>query len=461
MRKLLLLFTVLFVSLVSSAQFFGSTDVDDLALIYIGAQSRPDWDKEQFRPYVMHTYQDGSKSWMFDGFLMIEFHVWNKNGIEVSLGESNTQGAQKEDWERLLKVHLGTESGNGCRALDDIIGDLIPELGQPGHKQKVVFTLPVAEAKTGITWGSIGEEQLNFQFHDHRVKAMKWYVDQLIAEWEKADFKNIDLEGVYWTKEAFYTNEERALVKEMNEYYHQKGLNVYWIPYFSAPSYEDWEELGIDVTYMQPGYYFRNTTPMSRLEDAIDLAWKANIGLEMEFEGYNYTWDPVKGVRSRITPGNIGLYGYSPEYYQRLVDYIDKFEENDVFQFMPIAYYSGFQAVYDYAQTGHPKDQELMDRLASIMNVRHVASGWDKEPTTDINDVTVGDRQIAYGIEGGIYVSDDVANSVNIYSADGRLIYSSGAPSNANRLKYGFTLPCEPGVYIVCAADRSIKVAVR
>lgn len=461
MKKLLLFITVLLSSFVSYAQYYGATDVDDLALIYIGAQNRPDWDKDQFRPYVMHTYRDGKKSWMFDAFLMIEFRVWNKNGIEVSLGESNTQGAQKEDWERLLKVQFGLESGNGCKALDDVIGELIPVLGEPGHKHKVVFTLPVAEAKTGITWGSIDNVQLNFQYYQDRVKAMKWYTEQLLAYWKQAKFKNIELDGVYWTKEAFYTVEERNLAKEMNEYYHQKGLNVYWIPYYSAPSYDEWKQLGVDVAYLQPGYYFRNTTPMSRLDDAIALAWHNDMGLEMEFEGYNYTWDPVANVRTRVMPNNTCIYQYSPEYHQRLIDYIDKFEETGSYDFLPIAYYSGFQAVYDLAQSGHAKNKELLDRLAKIINNRHINSGWDKEPSAAINDVTFGDRNIAYGIEGGIYISDGVEGAVSIYSTDGRLVYSSTSSSAVKQLNYGFTVSCQPGVYVVCVDGRSIKVAVR
>lgn len=460
MKKLLLLASVLGASLCSSAQISTVTDIDDLALIYIGSQHRPHWGKEQFKPYVMHTYSDGSQSWMFDGFLMIEFQAWNKNGQVVSFGESNSFGAQKEDWERLIKVQLGVESGEGCKALDDLIGELIPVLGQPGHKHKVVLTLPVAEAKSGATWGEIDAGKLNFQNMTDRELAMRWYIDYAMDLWKKADFKNIELDGVYWTNEAF-DNQAKTLATYMNDYYHNKGLKVYWIPYYSASGRGDWRECGIDVAYLQPNYYFRTTTPKEQLDDAIGYAWENDMGLEMEFEGYNYSWSFGSGDAVRYEPANIGLYGKHPEFYQRLVDYIDRFEEEAVFDWLPVAYYSGFQGVYDFVNSGNAKDKELMDRLAKIMNGRHQSTGWDKEPSAGINDVTIDDRLLAYGIDGAIYIADDAGDDVNVYSIDGQHVYSKSIGAPSSRLQYGYTIDCLPGIYVVRIGERSFKVAVR
>lgn len=460
MKKLLLLASVLGASLCSSAQISTVTDIDDLALIYIGSQHRPHWGKEQFTPYVMHTYPDGSKSWMFDGFLMIEFQAWNKNGQVVSFGESKSFGAQKEDWERLIRVQLGVESGEGCKALDDLIGDLIPVLGKPGHKHKVVLTLPVAEAKSGATWGQIDSGKLNFQNMTDRVLAMKWYIDYAMDLWDKADFKNIELDGVYWTDESFDA-QEKLLAKEMNEYYHSKGLKVYWIPYYNASGRGEWAEFGIDVAYLQPNYYFKTTTPKSQLDSAIEYAWNKLMGLEMEFEGYNYSWTFGSGDAVRYEPANIGLYGKHPEFYQRLVDYIDRFEEELVFDYLPVAYYSGFQAVYDFENSGHPKDKEIMNRLAEILNYRHQTTGWDKEPTAGINDVSLNDRLMAYGLNGAIYIADAAGSDVAVYSIDGQLVYSKLTDATSSRLQYGYTIACQPGVYVVRVGSRSIKVAVR
>lgn len=183
MKKIVIAAGMLLSSLMSYAQFSTATDIDDLALIYIGSQHRPDWNKDLFAPYVYHTYPDGTKSWMFDGFLMIEFVAYNELGQQVSFGESAASvfGAKRKDWERLLHEQLGTYSGNGCRALDNLIDEMIPELGAPGHKHKVVFTLPVAEIKSDI-WGEIDGVKLDFTQSADRIKGMKWYADLLFSE---------------------------------------------------------------------------------------------------------------------------------------------------------------------------------------------------------------------------------------------------------------------------------------
>ena len=51
-------------------------DVQDMALIYQGGSHRLDWTADEFRPYVVHRFADGTKDWLFDGFLFLEF----KNG---------------------------------------------------------------------------------------------------------------------------------------------------------------------------------------------------------------------------------------------------------------------------------------------------------------------------------------------------------------------------------------------
>lgn len=489
MKKISLVAALLCASLFASAENKSSyadiTDIDDLALIYIGSQHRPDWNKDLFTPYVVHTYPDGTKSWMFDGFLMIEFLAYNEQGLQVSFGETTeqVQGAKKADWERLLHEQLGTESGYGCRALDNLIDELIPELGEPGHKHKVVFTLPVAEVKSDL-WGTINNSRtLDFTKVQDRIDGMKWYADQLISEWKKAGFKHLDLEGVYWTCETF-GNTNLQMAQAVNQYYHDKDLKVYWIPYLTrynavgstylpAPTEDkvgdvtptqnadNWETYGVDVVYIQPNYYFRDWQPIKYIDQAMEYADNHEFGLELEFEGYNFAWDPKTQTRSRLTPSNCGLYACSPKFYKRFVDYIDKFEENYEFEYAPLAYYSGFQGVYDFEKSGHAKDKEVINRLATLINRRHVISGWDSAPrTTGIDDIAVDDRVLAYGLEGAIYIAREGIEDAAIYSLDGKVIYAAGAISGEKHA-FGETIPCEPGIYIVRIASRSIKVAVK
>lgn len=460
LKKIFLLVATFFAALTSQAEgLIEATDIDDLALIYIGSQHRPHWGKEQFEPYVMHTYADGKKSWMFDGFLMIEFTAWNKNGIPVNFGESNAQGAQKEDWEWLLDRQLGISTGEGCKALDELIGELIPTLGVPGHKHKVVLTMPSAITSLGAAWGSINGRQLNLTNAADRQRAHEWFIDLLLKKWKECNFKNIELDGVYWVKEAF-DDQYVSTVKAANKYVHAKGLKVYWIPYLTAWGRERWREADIDVAYIQPNYYFKEEYPRDRLDKAINEVWNDLFsGIEMEFEGYNYSWSVGMLDAQKYSTDNNGLYSEHPNFYQRLVDYIDDFEQEQIFECFPIAYYSGFQAVYDFCKSGHPKDAEIMHRLAKLINKRHVFTGFDKEPSAGIYDITIGDQTIAYPVEGGIYIAYRQASNVDIYTIDGKQIYC-GSNTGASPDAEGFILPCAKGIYVVRVGDKSVKVAV-
>ncbi len=438
---------------------FGTDDINDLALIYIGGRHRPDWNKELFRPYVAHTFADGRKTWMFDGFLMIEFMSQDESGSrKFSFGEYHADGANKEEWEWLLDRQLGISTGLGCTALDQVIGELKTELGTPNHKHKVVLTTIVPVDATKV-WGRVNGRALDFSQTADRITAMKWYADLVKEKWASCNFQNIELEGMYWVSEEMKVN--GPIAKEVNAYYHSIGLKSYWIPYFSAPNRNNWEEYGFDIAYTQPNYYFRAETPLNQMLEAIGESLTYGLGLEMEFEGYNFSYPGNNKPVVQFTPSNCGLYGYSPEFYQRLVDYIDWFERFGVFANSSIAYYSGYQAVYDYAHSGHPKDQEIMDRLASLMEERHIAAGWHERHLGGVESTETADSEIAVGAKGYIYINDNAGNNVTITNIAGQTIYTSAKSDNAERLQYGVAVHCPAGVYIVATPQHTVKLIVR
>ncbi len=452
----------------ASAQNF--PPIDDLALIWVGARHRPDWNKELFTPYLVHEYPDGHKSWLFDGFLMID--GWT-NGVRgenedyysyinrrYTFGEAHYTPADKDMWEWFLHRQLGTNDGLACRALDDRIGELLPELGQPASKHQVVMTLPIAyQAFNG--WGRIDGRMLNFAILEDKLAAMKWYVDMLIEEWNKADFKNIELAGVYWLRESIDNGyHEIECATAMSEYVHEKGLKMFWIPYYRATHYQDGKSYGIDVVYHQPNYVFDLTRPKEMLENAINDAYDYDLGMLIEFEGccIDGIDDGINDTRKVIHQYNSCLYDDSEAYYNRFVEYVDMFEENGVFDFMPVGYYAGYQAVYDFVNSPNPKDQEIINRLASLIEKRHITSSWYIPDMAGISE-TVGDnRAVVYGLEGEIYISNLAVGKVEIYSVDGRRVY---AEPDAEKFRYGSTVKCPAGVYIVKAGPVSEKVTVR
>lgn len=486
---------------VDERPFSDATPIDDLALIYTGGQQRPDWNKDLFKPYVVHTYHDGKMSWMFDGFLMIEFAMYNDDGQYVGLGENVWTGqnaaykGKQEDWSRLLDVQLGTKTGNGVRALDDLIGEYIPVIGAPGHKHKVVLTMPINGTKGAELWGEIDGKNISM---NQREMAMKWYADEIERRWNAAGFKNVELDGIYWVKEAFsnsLTSDEENLVAEISRYCKTKGWAIYWIPYRNASGIDKAKtKFKIDLAYQQPNYYFQEYRtdasgkqyPVTKqwLYSAIVNAWDRDMGLEIEFEGYNFTWNPTTKVRRKVTPVNIGLFGLNQTYYYRFKDYLDAFESYTVsasdeitylpnsgnivgekfnsFDWLPMAYYSGYQGVYDFETSGNAMDRQIINRLAIIMNKRHQITKWDSAPRTPasgITEVAVGNNEIAFGGTGCIVI-DEKAEDVSVYTIDGRLVYSD---NNGGSTDYGMgrKIDCNPGIYVVRSGRSAVRVAVR
>ncbi len=470
--KPLLGIAVLLSSLPVLGQQFGVCD--DLALIWIGARHRPDWNKELFTPYIVHEFPDGHKSWLFDGFLMID--GWTNGeryegedydsyiNRRYTFGEAHYTPADKDMWEWFMHRQLGTYDGLGCRALDDRIGELIPELGAPNYKHQVVMTLPIPyQAYNG--WGRVDGKNLDFGVLNDKLAAMKWYVDLLIDEWQKADFNNIELAGVYWLRESISDGfNEIACAKAMSEYVHEKDLQMFWIPYYRAPHYSDGKSYGIDMVYHQPNYVFTLDKPKEQLENSINDAYEYDMGMLIEFEGCCISGidDGVTDTRTVVPQGNSCLYEHSVNhaFYDRFVEYVDMFEENGVFDFMPVGYYAGYQAVYDFANSKHPKDQEIINRLASIIENRHILGGWYAEPAGIAE--AVGDaRATVYGLEGAIYVSDLAADKISIYSLDGREVAARNLADSDGGYRYGVSIPCAPGVYVVKAGTVAEKVIVR
>ena len=260
----------------AAAQNYQTTDIQDLALIYQGGKHRLDWTVDEFRPYVVHRFLDGSKHWLFDGFLFLEF----KNGT----GRCYTVGYEKEfarkpEWEWLLDRIF--DEGKSLSALDRCIGEQIAEIGKPAFRHKVVLGLPEA-VRDQKDWGELDGRRMDFSKDEDQIAATKWYIDQLIARFKKAGYKHLELSGFYWVAED--TNHCGDLTVPLSEYIHAQKKLFYWIPYWQAKGHEDWKRLGFDVAYQQPNHFFNKSIPDSRLDEACAVARKNGMAMEFEFD---------------------------------------------------------------------------------------------------------------------------------------------------------------------------------
>lgn len=313
--------------------------VRDLVLIYQGGAHRIDWTKDQFVPYVTHTFADGRKNWLFDGFLFLEF---TDNGKQL-IPDLRMPNAQKGDWERYLDRVF--EKGKSLDALNACIEEQKAELGDPGFKHKIVLTIlpPLPHQKD---WGELDGKALDFDNVEDAKAACQWFLNQLVDRFEKSGYNNLELSGIYWVAEDMAHNE--GFTRHVSDMVHEKGLQFAWIPYYKASGYDRWQELGFDIAYYQPNFFFRKDIPVSRLDEACSQARQYGMGLELEFDAR-------------------ALHESEDSFYDRLDAYMDAYWRNNVFTDAAIAYYEGGTGFLDFLKNPTPENRRLIDRLATII----------------------------------------------------------------------------------------------
>lgn len=323
----------------STPKNYAINNIRDLCLIYQGGSHRPDWTAEQFVPYVTHTFANGKKDWLFDGFLFLEF----KNDDKQYIPGLKMANATKADWLHYLDRVF--EPGKSLDALNRCIEQQKAELGDPGFRHKVVLTVlpPLPHQKD---WGEIDGKQLDFDNVGDAKIAVQWFLDQLVDRYKKAGYDNLDLTGIYWVDEDMWNFD--GMAKHVAPMVHKKGLQFVWIPYFKARGYENWRDYGFDIAYMQPNHFFSKSIADSRLDETCSLARHYGMALEFEFD--------VKA-----------MHDHPDSSYDRMNAYMNAYWRNDVFTDAAIAYYEGGVGFMEFAKNPTPENRAIIDRLARII----------------------------------------------------------------------------------------------
>ena len=320
----------------------------DLALIYQGGTHRIDWTKEQFEPYLTWTNPDTQKEeWLFDGFLFIEFK--SNTGHMYAKGYG-AKPSTKED--QIWFLNRIFEKGKAVYALDEALGEAIARLGQPPIPRRVVLTLPEPIIGTE-NWGELDGKEINFDRIDDRIAAVKWFTDQLMEQWDKAGFKNLQLAGFYWVAEEM-GNSDQTIMKAIGEDIRSRGKRFYWIPWWNSPGSKVWQELGFDVAYQQPNYFFKLEVPDDRVQIACDFGKRHGMGMEME-------WD-------------LRILTDTENFARRMTGYLDGFEEADVWKTAALAHYMSGHGMIALSQAKTPEIRALYERLCRFLAQRQLAT---------------------------------------------------------------------------------------
>lgn len=317
----------------------------DLALIYMGYKNRPAWNTSDMKPYIFRN-NDGKVEWLFDGFLFLEIYG-NVPGREKEYAfDIESHGripAGKFEWNYLLEKTFA--DGVGPDAIEATIDSLV-QLGiKPPYKRKVMFALPNPQVQCK-NWGELNGKIPNFDNVEDRLEAVKWYVSRIFEEWGKKDYKYIDIAGFYWLHEQIDSKyKDDILIKDVQAYLNSIGYPLTWIPYYGAAGADRWNEMGFDIAYQQPNYFFNAKSPITIITGAIEFARKHDMSLEMEFD------DRIK----------------DPVFRERFYTYLDQFEKAGAWDYFPIAYYEGGGAWLRMYRSEDPEVQKAYNALADIL----------------------------------------------------------------------------------------------
>ncbi len=417
-----------------STHYTSSRGLDDMLLVYYGNSKRLKWGKNEVEKVVMHKYEDGHREWFFPSFLYLEFK--NDEGYKFGDNQPGEKGAAtQKHWQWLLNRYFSTayNAGNfeGLKALDECIEDCKKILGQPPFKHHVVLSVP-SPCTDFTEWGSININgkamRLDFRNRNHRLEAVKWFINELITRFQAQHYKNIVLDGVYWVEETssmtswrkdkktgewtnmtgekydfIYENKVRKsndILADVSKYVHTRGLKFYWIPFNGAYGNAKWKEFGFDRCDIQTGYFWgtpdiiRKENKLKTMADARKICDRAiNEGMGVEFEVSVDLLVPCYGRAKKQTdierPFEVmrvkdcksslaqmkamgyKQYTYNPSLLQRLKNLITVFEEKQIFKQSNITYYFSNSEILKLIDSKEKKITRIIDQLARLIAQRH------------------------------------------------------------------------------------------
>ncbi|WP_052947379.1 DUF4855 domain-containing protein [Aneurinibacillus tyrosinisolvens] len=261
----------------SSYEYLKVPDMNDVLLIYSGGNGEQGtWKKEDFLPLI--SYQDGQgqlKGKMFDTMLFLPY------------GEV---GSTKQGWQKYLNDLFAP--GKQLAALNEAVAQKNQNPALVG-KEKVILTLPYPDPAQRA-FGTTTEDTISFSALDggreaafnNRLAALTSYYGQLMDKWKGAQFKNLDLAGIYWYRELVEEKvpDEKKLIQHAAAMVHKDGGKFVWIPYFGTEGYKNWQEYGFDYVFVQPSYYANEEQPVERMDSVAQLARQQRVGVELEFD---------------------------------------------------------------------------------------------------------------------------------------------------------------------------------
>lgn len=244
-----------------------------------------------FLPYVGYVDQNFQVTdAFFDTFLLLPASI-RYYGAEGRDFDNAPNPSIQEDWELYLDQLY--KPGFQLDALNSAV-QTVNEMTFGDIKAKVIIGIPYPSPRLN-SFGKLPGESKSLNFagittgDGNRFLAVKWFVEEVLTRWEEAELPNLELIGFYWYQEDIESRNSPEIfdpvIKNTADLLHEKGLYFYWIPYYQARGFRNWQDLGFDVAMMQPNFSFSGldlSEAEYRLTQAAELASRYGLGLQME-----------------------------------------------------------------------------------------------------------------------------------------------------------------------------------
>lgn len=226
------------------------------------------------------------RAWMFDAF--VEAAMTAPSGASTAYGPTTEQ-----DWLTMLDWWFGGAGSTGALGqLDGVIDatgratatDGRP-MGAPPAPRKVMIMMPWPDPAQRA-FGTVDGSPADLSRLSDRTRVVGWYTRLIEQRFAAQHYEHLALWGVYFVREDAILSDQ-PWVRQATTQVHAAGTRALWIPYWSAPGWDTWQQLGFDVAFVQPSAAFRG--PMdggdasaSRIRSTAAQAAAHGLGVEIE-----------------------------------------------------------------------------------------------------------------------------------------------------------------------------------
>jgi hypothetical protein len=230
------------------------------------------WTAEDLKPYQHYLLNGEAVDTMFGGLI---FHPISgkRNRFIYPMYANFGELAKKKDWKHALKELFLNNFNFEAAALNTEIG----------KKTDIWVTVPYP-FPSQTYFGEIDSRNLNFKVDEDRFTAVKWWINEFLEKWNKAEdlHEKLTFQGFVWSRAAIDKGDE-SLVNKVTSHIRDKGLLSLWLQQYGSTGCVEWQAFGFDASCTHPNFYGEAGPDFSWIANSTVFAKYYNLGMQITF----------------------------------------------------------------------------------------------------------------------------------------------------------------------------------